>query len=34
MADIFDHILAVIPYFNLQLFENPSGSDLREFKKK
>lgn len=34
MADIFDHILAVIPYFNLQLFENPSGSDLREFNKK
>ena len=34
MADIFDHILAVIPYFNLQLFENPSGSDFREFKKK
>jgi miniconductance mechanosensitive channel len=33
MADIFDHILAVIPYFNLQLFENPSGSDFREFKK-
>lgn len=34
MADIFDHILAVIPYFNLQLFENPSGSDFREFKEK
>jgi len=34
MADIFDHILAVIPYFNLQLFENPSGSDFREFNKK
>ncbi len=34
MADIFDHILSVVPYFDLQLFENPAGSDLREFLKK
>ncbi|MFK8018650.1 MAG: mechanosensitive ion channel family protein [Pseudomonadales bacterium] len=28
-ADIFDHIIAVIPEFDLQLFQNPSGSDFR-----
>ena len=33
MADIFDHILSVVPYFDLQLFENPAGSDFREFLK-
>ncbi len=27
-ADIFDHILAVIPQFELRLFQNPSGSDF------
>jgi miniconductance mechanosensitive channel len=27
-ADIFDHILAVIPEFGLRVFQNPSGSDL------
>jgi miniconductance mechanosensitive channel len=30
MSDIFDHILSVVPYFDLQLFESPSGSDFRE----
>ncbi|SHG41297.1 miniconductance mechanosensitive channel [Salegentibacter echinorum] len=30
-ADIFDHIIAAIPYFDLQLFESPSGDDLREY---
>ena len=25
-ADIFDHILAVVPEFNLRLFQEPSGS--------
>ena len=34
MADIFDHILSVVPYFDLQLFENPAGSDFREFLKR
>ncbi len=29
MADIFDHILAVVPEFDLQLFQNPSGSDFK-----
>lgn len=28
-ADIFDHLIAAIPYFNLQLFEAPSGDDIR-----
>ena len=27
-ADIFDHILAVIPQFDLRLFQNPGGHDL------
>ncbi len=29
-ADIFDHILAIIPEFDLKVFQNPSGSDFRE----
>lgn len=29
-ADIFDHILAVIPEFGLRVFQNPSGSDFRK----
>ena len=28
-ADIFDHILAVVPQFNLSVYQNPSASDLR-----
>jgi miniconductance mechanosensitive channel len=28
-ADIFDHILAVVPEFELRIFQNPSGSDFR-----
>ncbi len=28
-ADIFDHILSVVPLFDLQIFQNPSGSDFR-----
>jgi len=27
-ADIFDHILAVIPEFGLRVFQNPSGADF------
>jgi miniconductance mechanosensitive channel len=30
-ADIFDHILSVIPEFNLRVFQNPTGSDIRAF---
>jgi len=29
-ADIFDHILAVIPEFDLQVFQEPSGSDFKK----
>lgn len=28
-ADIFDHILAVIPEFELRVFQNPSGADFK-----
>ena len=28
-ADIFDHILAVIPEFDLRVFQEPSGNDFR-----
>ncbi len=28
-ADIFDHILAVIPKFGLRIFQNPTGADLQ-----
>lgn len=29
MADIFDHLLAAIPYFNLELFELPSSGNFK-----
>lgn len=29
-ADIFDHILSVIPEFGLRLFQNPTGHDFRK----
>jgi miniconductance mechanosensitive channel len=28
-ADIFDHILAVVPEFELRIFQNPTGRDFR-----
>jgi len=28
-ADIFDHVLAVIPQFDLRVFQNPTGADFR-----
>jgi miniconductance mechanosensitive channel len=28
-ADIFDHIMAVIPQFELRVFQNPSGQDFK-----
>ena len=28
-SDIFDHVLSVIPYFELNVFQNPTGTDLR-----
>ena len=27
-ADIFDHLIAALPYFDLKLFEEPSGDDI------
>ena len=30
-ADIFDHILAVVPEFDLRVFQHPTGSDFKEF---
>ena len=29
-SDIFDHILAIIPQFELRVFQSPSGEDLRQ----
>lgn len=29
-ADIFDHLLAVIPEFDLRVFQEPGGSELQE----
>jgi len=29
-ADIFDHILAVLPEFDLRVFQNPTGSDFKK----
>ena len=28
-ADIFDHILSVVPEFDLKVFQNPTGSDFK-----
>lgn len=33
-ADIFDHILAVIPEFELRVFQAPSGSDINDLSEK
>ncbi len=32
MADIFDHTIAAVPYFNLELFEEPSNSSFNNFR--
>lgn len=29
-ADIFDHVLAILPEFNLRVFQAPSGHDIRD----
>ena len=28
-ADIFAHIIAMIPYFELSIFQNPTGNDFK-----
>jgi miniconductance mechanosensitive channel len=30
-ADIFDHVIAAVSYFDLKLYEAPSGDDIREY---
>ncbi|WP_037321541.1 mechanosensitive ion channel family protein [Salegentibacter sp. Hel_I_6] len=30
-ADIFDHVIAAVSYFDLQLYEAPSGDDIRDY---
>ena len=32
-ADIFDHILAIVPFFRLRLFQQPTGWDFNGFAK-
>lgn len=34
MSDIFDHVIAAVPYFDLEIFEEPTGKDLNIFAKK
>lgn len=34
ISDIFDHIFSVIPYFELRVFQEPSGSDIKALKEK
>ena len=34
MSDIFDHIISAVPYFDLEIFEEPTGKDLQTFVKK
>ncbi len=29
-ADIFDHLIAILPEFGLRVFQSPSGRDVRE----
>jgi len=31
-ADIFDHVLAALPEFDLRVFQNPTGSDFQNWK--
>ncbi len=30
IADIFDHLLAIVPSFELEIFQNPTGSDFKK----
>jgi miniconductance mechanosensitive channel len=34
MSDIFDHVLAGIEFFDLKLFQNPSGADFQALQNK
>jgi miniconductance mechanosensitive channel len=33
MADIFDHVIAAVPYFNLEIFELPSNTSFIDARK-
>ena len=33
-ADVFDHLLAVIPEFDLRVFQSPSGADIQSYMEK
>lgn len=33
-ADLFDHIFAAVPNFELEIFESPSGADFRKIAKR
>ena len=33
-SDIFDHILAIVPEFDLKVFQSPAGTDFKEFASK
>jgi miniconductance mechanosensitive channel len=33
VGNVFDHLFAALPYFMLELYEYPTGSDLKTFKK-
>ena len=33
-ADVFDHILAIVSEFDLRVFQNPAGTDFKEFSHK
>lgn len=34
LADVFDHLLAAVKYFELEIFEAPAGSDMRNLVEK
>lgn len=33
-ADVFDHVLAIIPEFDLRVFQSPSGADFQRLAEK
>lgn len=33
-SDVFDHVLAIIPEFDLRVFQSPSGYDMQEMRGK
>ena len=32
-SDIFDHIMAIVPEFELKVYQNPTGYDFKELAK-